>query len=86
MSNPIEDDEQSAFRIQREVGIALRLSFETMTSEPLPEQMTLLLLRLALAQAMRMASEDDEQLTARAAGAAADSEFPAFAQFAEAQR
>lgn len=46
--------------IQREVGRALRLSFEAVTRDPLSEQIVLLLLRMALAEALRSAvlSED----------------------------
>ncbi len=44
-----EEDEE-ALLIQQELGEALRLSFEGVTREPLPDRMVLLLLRLALAQ------------------------------------
>ncbi len=43
-----EEDEQALTMIQRDIGMALRLSMAAITSEPLPEQMTFLLRRLAL--------------------------------------
>jgi hypothetical protein len=46
-----EEDEQASL-IQHEVGMALRQSFEAVTSEPLPENIVLLLLRLVLAQSL----------------------------------
>ena len=53
-------DERPSLMMQREVGIALRLSFEAVTREPLPEQMVLLLLRLALAESLGLAAEDEQ--------------------------
>ena len=53
------EDHQASRVIQREVGIALRLSFEAVTREPLPERMALLLLRLALAESLRLAAGED---------------------------
>ncbi len=53
------DDDRVSGVIQREVGIALRLSFEAVTSDPLPERMALLLLRLALAESLGLAAEED---------------------------
>lgn len=53
------DDDRVSLVVQREVGIALRLSFEAVTCEPLPERMALLLLRLALAESLGLAAEDD---------------------------
>ncbi|MBM3551432.1 MAG: hypothetical protein FJX45_06600 [Alphaproteobacteria bacterium] len=53
------DDDRVSVVIQREVGIALRLSFEAVTSDPLPERMALLLLRLALAESLGLAIEED---------------------------
>jgi hypothetical protein len=81
VSNPIEDDEQCSLRIQREVGVALRRTFDTMTREPLPEQMTLLLLRLALAQAIRMSLDAEESAAEAVAGVSIEDE-PIFAQIA----
>jgi hypothetical protein len=40
--------------IQRRLGKELRRSFEAMVEEPLPERMALLLVELALAQALRL--------------------------------
>ncbi|MBI1980492.1 MAG: hypothetical protein HYS63_02810 [Methylocystis sp.] len=54
------DDSQASLAVQREVGIALRLSFEAVTREPLPERMALLLLRLALAESLGLAAEEDQ--------------------------
>jgi hypothetical protein len=54
------DDDRVSLVIQREVGIALRLSFEAVAREPVPERMALLLLRLALAESLRLAAEEDE--------------------------
>ena len=56
-----QEDEQAPLLIQRDVGIALRLSFEAVTREPLPEQMALLLLRLALAQSLRVYSSSERE-------------------------
>lgn len=58
-TNRIDDDRPSLV-IQRDVGIALRLSFEAVTREPLPEQMAILLLRLALAESLGLALEEGE--------------------------
>lgn len=49
-----EEEWQALLMIEREVGKALRLSFGSIAQEPLPEQMTILLLRLALAESVRM--------------------------------
>jgi hypothetical protein len=54
------DDDRISVVIQREVGVALRLSFVAVTREPVPERMALLLLRLALAESLRLAAEEDE--------------------------
>jgi hypothetical protein len=54
------DDDPCSLVIQREVGMALRLSFEAVIREPLPEQMVLLLLRLALAESLGLAAEEDQ--------------------------
>lgn len=59
-TNPIDDDDQASLVFQREVGKALRRSFKATTREPLPEQIALLLLRLALAESLRPAVEEDE--------------------------
>lgn len=55
------DDDRVSLVIQREVGMALRLSFESVTREPLPERMALLLLRLALAESLGLAAEKDRK-------------------------
>lgn len=47
-----QEDDQALLAIQQEVGLALRRSFDSVTSERLPESMILLLLRLALAQSV----------------------------------
>jgi hypothetical protein len=54
-----EEDEQARLMIQREAGLALRLSFDAVTCEPLPASMALLLLRLALAQSLRIGFEQE---------------------------
>ena len=54
------DNDQASLVIQRQVGMALRLSFEAVTREPLPERMAILLLRLALAESVRRAVEEDQ--------------------------
>ena len=59
-NNPIDDDDQASLVIQREVGMALRQSFKAATREPLPQQIALLLLRLALAESLQTAVEEDE--------------------------
>ncbi|WP_457798268.1 hypothetical protein [Methylocystis sp. S23] len=58
-----KEHEQTPLLIQREVGMAVRLSIEAVTREPLPEQMALLLLRLALAESLHvaLAKELDEE-------------------------
>ncbi len=48
-----DNEEQSLWQMQRELGKALRISFGAVSQERLPERMVLLLLRLALAQAVR---------------------------------
>jgi hypothetical protein len=54
------DDDQASSVIRRDVGMALRMSFEAVTREPLPERMAILLLRLALAESLRLAVEEDQ--------------------------
>jgi hypothetical protein len=61
-----EEDEQ-ALLIQREVGTALRLSFDEATCEPLPTKMALLLLRLALAQSPRVTVAKDRKKESQSA-------------------
>lgn len=59
-----ENNEETSLLIQREVGKALRSSLDAVTREPLSEQVVLLLLRLALSEALRAAVEqEDEQVT-----------------------
>ncbi|MGJ0395797.1 MAG: hypothetical protein ACR65U_06210 [Methylocystis sp.] len=53
------DDDRVSLVIQREVGMALRLSFQSVTRAPLPERMALLLLRLALAESLGLAPEEE---------------------------
>ncbi|WP_424362917.1 hypothetical protein [Methylocystis parvus] len=48
-------ESSAATAIPPELQIAIRLSFEAVTEEPLPREMALLLLRLALAELMRSA-------------------------------
>lgn len=59
-TNPIDDDDQASLVFQRELSRALRRSFRATTREPLPEQIALLLLRLALAESLQPAVEEDE--------------------------
>ena len=61
-------DDQTSLIIQREVGMALRLSFKAATREPLPQQIALLLLRLALAESLQAAVEQDENKGERPLG------------------
>jgi hypothetical protein len=56
--NP-EHNQDTTLLIQREVGKALRLSFDAVTREPLSEQIVLLLLRLALSEALRASVEEE---------------------------
>ncbi|HEY8126118.1 MAG TPA: hypothetical protein VIF88_11955 [Methylocystis sp.] len=51
-TNPLEDADQASSVIQRELVRALRLSFEAAAHDPLPEQIAMLLLRLALAESL----------------------------------
>jgi hypothetical protein len=53
--------EETPLLIQREVGEALRLSLDAVTREPLSEQFVLLLLRLALSEALRSAVEEEAE-------------------------
>lgn len=46
--------------IPRELQLAIRLSFEAVTQEPLPREIALLLLRLALAELLRSGGEHEE--------------------------
>jgi hypothetical protein len=60
-TNQIDDDDgQASSVIQREVGAALRLAFEAAVHEPLPEQMAILLLHLALAQSLTSVAVEEE--------------------------
>lgn len=69
-TNPIDDDDQASLVIQREIGMALRMSFESATRDPLPEQMALLLLRLALAESLGATVEQDRKKGERSSGVA----------------
>jgi hypothetical protein len=63
-----DDDSQALLTIERDVGMALRLSLEAVISAPLPEQITILLLRLALVESVRMsikAETERERAVAR---------------------
>jgi hypothetical protein len=66
--NPINDDDQASLVFQREVGKALRRSLKAATCEPLPQQIALLLLRLALAESLQAAVEEDENKGERPLG------------------
>lgn len=66
--NPIDDDDQASLVIQREIGMALRMSFESATRDPLPEQMALLLLRLALAESLGATVEEGPRKKKRSNG------------------
>ncbi len=46
--------------IQRRLGKELRRSFEAMVEEPLPERMALLLIELALAQALQLKDNHED--------------------------
>lgn len=52
------------FLIQREIGHALRRSFGSISQEPLPSQIALLLLQVALTEMVRTIA-DEEQETRR---------------------
>lgn len=56
-----ENNEETSLLIQKEVGKALRSSLDAVTREPLSEQIVLLLLRLALSEALRAAVDGDEE-------------------------
>lgn len=47
------------FLIQRELGSALRQSFGSAADEPVPSTMALLLVRLAFAEVVRTAAENE---------------------------
>jgi hypothetical protein len=49
----------AATAIPMELQIAIRLSFEAVTEEPLPRDMALLLLRLALAELVRSSGRQE---------------------------
>ncbi len=46
--------------IQRRLGKELRRSFEAMVEEPLPDRMALLLMELALAQAIQLKDNHED--------------------------
>lgn len=50
--------DESAAAIPLQLQIAIRLSFDAVTEEPLPHEMALLLLRLAMAELFRNAEHD----------------------------
>lgn len=47
--------------IQREIGLALRQSFEAMMLDPLPSQIAMLLMQLALAEMMRGIADEEQE-------------------------
>lgn len=53
------EEASAATDIPLELQIAIRLSFEAVTDEPLPRDMALLLLRLALAELVRSARRQE---------------------------
>jgi hypothetical protein len=53
------EETQELLSMLDELGKAMRASFETLSHEALPEEMGLLLLRLALAEALERAAHDD---------------------------
>jgi hypothetical protein len=53
------EETQALLSMLDELGKALRTSFETLSVEALPEEMGLLLLRLALAEALERAARED---------------------------
>lgn len=55
--NPIHEGDRASSVIQRDLGVALRLSLDAAMREPLPEQMAMLLLRLALAELLQASEE-----------------------------
>jgi hypothetical protein len=57
-----ETHEQSLQLVQQEVSRAISLSVEAVTREPLPEEMVLLLLRLALAETLRSSVEREVRI------------------------
>jgi hypothetical protein len=59
----VNDDDQTLSLIQHEIGDALRLSYASMTCEPLSMQIVLLLLRLALAETLRASVEQEIDVT-----------------------
>ncbi len=66
------EEARAMLSILQQLGSALRGSFEATTEEPLPQEMGLLLLRLAFAEVVKRAAAEE----AREAGAArADEEW-----------
>jgi hypothetical protein len=54
-----QTDSSDALAIQHALGVALRLSHERIAEEALPRDFALLLMRLALAEVVEGASEDE---------------------------
>jgi hypothetical protein len=57
----VSDEARDVFMIHRELGKALRRSFDAMTTEPLPAAMEELLLRIALAEEVVPQSTDEQK-------------------------
>jgi hypothetical protein len=53
------EEARATLSVLQELGSSLRLSFEAATRESLPEEMGLLLLRLALAEVLKRAAEEE---------------------------
>ncbi len=53
------EEAQATLSVLQQLGGSLRLSFEAVTQESLPEEMGLLLLRLALAEVLKRAAEEE---------------------------
>jgi hypothetical protein len=58
-----EGSHRDLLEVQREIGIAVRLSIDAVTFETLPQEMGLLLIRLALAEVLRDAVAKDADET-----------------------
>lgn len=50
---------QEMLVIQQEIGAAMRLSYQSITIEPLPEEIAMLLMRMAMAEVLRNAVEEE---------------------------
>jgi hypothetical protein len=54
-----EESHQDLLTAQRELGVAIKLSIDTVTFETLPQEIGLLLIRLAMAEVLRDTIERD---------------------------